>query len=77
MYISKVELEQHLLWTETILRDARTPKPYEFNLAVDFYKAANKEYWKEYVENHPDVIVRFFDDDTYYRLTNDGNLEEE
>ena len=75
MYIGKVELEQHLLQTEVLLRNAHTPKPYEFNLIIDFYNAADKEYWKEYVETHPNVIVRFFDNDTYYKLTADGDLE--
>ena len=73
MYISKVELEQHLLQTETILRNAHTPKPYEFNLVVDFYYAADEDYWKEYTETHPDVIVKFFDNGTYYSLK-DGKL---
>jgi hypothetical protein len=76
MYTSKVELELYLLQTEVLLRNANTPKPYELNLTIDFYKAENKEYWKEYAEVHPDVIVRFFEGDTYYRLTDDGDLEE-
>jgi hypothetical protein len=74
MYTSKVELEQHLLRTETILRNANTPKPYELNLIVDFYYAVDKEYWKEYIETHPDVIVIFFDNDTCYSLKDDSKL---
>lgn len=77
MYISKVELELYLLQTEVLLRNANTPKPYELNLTIDFYKAESKEYWKEYAEAHPDVIVRFFDGDTYYRLADGGDLEQE
>ena len=76
MYISKVDLEQHLLQIEVLLRNKRTQKPYELNLAVDFYNAETKEYWKEYAETHPDVIVRFFKDDTCFKLTADGDLEE-
>ena len=75
MYISKVELELYLLQTEVLLRNANTPKPYELNLAIDFYRAESKEYWKEYAEAHPDVIVRFLDGDTYYILTDGGDLE--
>ena len=77
MYKSKVELEQRLLQTEVLLRNAHISKPYELNLAIGFYEAESKEYWKEYIEAHPDVIVRFFDDDdTYYKLIDDGSLEE-
>lgn len=75
MYTSKVELELYLLQTEVLLRNANTPKPYKLNLSIDFYKAESKKYWKEYAEAHPDVIVRFFDGDTYYKLTDDGDLE--
>lgn len=77
MYISKVDLEQHLFQIEVLLRNAHTPKPYELNLVIDFYRAESKEYWKEYAETHPDVIARFFDGDTCYKLTDDGDLEEE
>ena len=76
MYISKVDLEQHLLQVEVLLRNKCTQKPYELNLAIDFYNVETKEYWKEYAETHPDVIVRFFKDDTCFKLTADGDLEE-
>lgn len=75
MYTSKVELELYLLQTEVLLRNANTPKPYELNLTIGFYMAESKAYWKEYAETHPDVIVRFFEGDTYYKLTDDGDLE--
>ena len=75
MYISKVDLEQYLLRVEVLLRNKHTQKPYELNLAIDFYNAETKECWKEYAETHPDVAVVFFKGDACFKLTDDGDLE--
>ena len=75
MYTSKVDLEQYLLRVEVLLRNDYTPKPYELNLAIDFYNVETKEYWKEYAETHPDVVVVFFKDDACFKLADDGDLE--
>ena len=75
MCANKVELEQYLLRIEVLLRNDYTPKPYELNLTVDFYNVETKEYWKEYAETHPDVVVIFFKDDACFKLTDDGDLE--
>ena len=75
MRANKEELERYLSQIDELLRNGYTPKPCELNLAVDLYNVEAKEYWKEYAETHPDVVVVFFKGDACFKLTDDGDLE--
>ena len=75
MRANKEELERYLSQIDELSRNGYTQKPCELNLAVDLYNVETEEYWKEYVEAQPDVIVIFFKGDAYFKLTADGDLE--
>lgn len=59
--MKKINVLEYLNSTEELLKDAHTPKPYEFNFTIEVYGMENKEFWIKYQEDHPDHIIRFFD----------------
>jgi len=70
---TKEQVLQHLQEIEDEVRSAHTPLPYEFNLIKDIYDIMTKDFWAKYQQEHPHIIIRFFDRTAVYGL-NDGEL---
>ena len=72
--MNKEPLLKFLETTEEHLKVTHTPKPYVFNLAVQFYGNESKEFWINYQKAHDYIIVNFFDEQgVIYNLV-DGDL---
>lgn len=71
-----IKVPEYLDSIEEQLKNAHTPKPYEYNLIIDFYSKETKEFWIEYQNSHPYIVINFFDNTGHdYKLIN-GELFE-
>ena len=62
-----------------ILLKNNVSRPIELTLIKSFYYFADKEWWKNYLLGHQDLIVRFIDvnKNIKFRLYSDGEIYQE
>lgn len=72
----KAYIESQFEEAKKILLKNDVHRPFGLTLKDDFYYQLGKDYWKNYLSTHSDVVVRFINIESgkEYRLCKDGRL---